>query len=229
MAKILYLPIPTAEAREMVDAWNAGRVAKLKQPYRVIECRFVGAKKAIKHAVGMGDLRNIGANDTLIVLAHGLKPNAHIEDHSYPAVAVGMSRNATKKIVGLGEQWDGGVLKHYSPNSLARHLRREGLTRQIGTVTLFACSGAATMSNNNFTPFAQRFKASLVNEGFNNVNVVGYDGDLAISYNLRRHNGQQLQHKSPNFHHPMTAHHHKGVYDPLLDDFVPSKCGRVVF
>ena len=229
MAKIIYLPVPPQEAREMAAKWNQGRTDKKKQPYRIIECRFTGARKAWKHMRNNGDLGAVGAGNHIIIILHGLKPAIHVNDQSYPAVAVGMSRGAVKKPGFPKTTWEGGTQKSYSPTDLAEHLDKEGLTHTISGVTLFCCSAGATRPNDVNASFAQRFKQAMVQRGFHAaLTVHGYSGDLAISYNNRRRVDPYPEIANPNLK-GYTRDEHKGVYDPALDDYVPAKARKVTF
>src|SRR5688572_21308020 len=90
---VIYLPVPSAESRKMAADFNAGRVAKGKDPHRVLECLFTSGGKRARRKLGFGAMRSVVPAEKLYILLHGVTDIAGLNS---PAKRAGMARDATR-------------------------------------------------------------------------------------------------------------------------------------
>ena len=118
---------------------------------------FVSGKgKAISRFFG-GCLDGVSPWDTLLLICHG---------------ATGGSRFT-------GAQRADG-LKKYSPEELAAVIRKEGLTKSFIDLKLLVCGGGLRTVKGD-DPFAQRTCEALKGDGYSQIRVTGYLGDVSTS------------------------------------------------
>lgn len=182
MAGIIYIPVMDAEMRNIVTQWNKGRTDNQKTAYPVIAGTDHGLQKAARHKMGLGLLRRVGAGDKLYVLQHGV-----MYQGSNQAVMIGATRGGTVKTGLQGPYVVGGTDKRYTPDALAEHLEKEGLTKAIADLRIFACgSGVSEQQNGAQMPsYAQALKGALTQRGYAQVIVTGYLGNLIAKHDGR--------------------------------------------
>jgi hypothetical protein len=194
MAGYIYLPIYTTETMSWALDWQAGQSAKGKIPYQVLfNPNEKGvAKRSFRKETG-GCLRLVNPDDKVYIVTHG----AGIPDSRF----IGAERSSD--------------YKKYTPEGIASTLQKEGLTKLISRVKVFACGSAIP---GQMPPFAQRLKAAMVKNGYLSVMVTGYLGDVKPSYAPRSIDIFNL-----------TEEEHKGAYDEDDAMIVRASTKRVVF
>jgi hypothetical protein len=215
---VIYLPVDTPEMRAFAADWNDGRAAKGKHRHQIIRCRGTGAGKAIRR-VGFGALRNVGAATKVYILTHGIKSGAGV----MPASWVGARRGGHQQYHRGVPRWVGGQLKQFTPDQLARHVDREGLSHAIQDLRLFSC-GAGVDVDNNTRSFGHRFREALRARGYANVRLTAYTGNLQSAYATRSVTpGYTASTAAPH----LTEHLYKGVQ--LGGTYYPASSRRVYF
>jgi hypothetical protein len=211
MAGYIFIPVPTPEMLEFAQDWDAGRLAKGKQPYTVLRNHFdSGPGKGLARGLGYGVLRNVTSGDKLYILAHG---------HSLGSTAIGVRRGAKKVIVLAKPSWTGGTMKQYGPDELAAVLEKEGLVKSFVDLRVFACGSANVPAAPGVTAsFAQGLRDAMRALGYNSVRVTGYEGALRTSY--------AQQHDPDNFG-KFTTSEHKGV--EIGGEIFPASTRKIVF
>ena len=211
---VIYLPIDSAEMRDHAAEWNADRVTKGKAAYRVIRCTQTGFAKNVRR-VGFGALRNVGANEKIYVLTHGI----------HRVNEAGARRVGARRV-------PGGPLRMYRPAELAEHLQAEGLTHQIRDLRLFSC-GAGLAVDEGPAFGAQLFDA-LRGLGYGVVVVSAYLGNLRVGQGHRampvHDDDDEAPYVASEDNANFTASTHKGVdiVGPMGGTTgFPAKYGRV--
>lgn len=177
MPGYIYLPVPTQEMLDFARDWTEGQRAKGKTPYTVVHNRYVsGLMKGLMRHTGHGVLRNIAATDKLYILAHG--------------AATGSKRIGGWRGMHFDagtNDWEGGTLKGYTADQMARALEGEGLIKSFVDLRVFACgSGLVPPPKSGETQsFAERLRTALRGRGYNHVAVTGYLGSVKPAYDLR--------------------------------------------
>jgi len=184
MATFIYIPVATPEMLEIARQWNAGRQVQNRMPYEVIANDTEGGWKAIRRAIGTGLLERVDPGDKLYVLSHGILPTG-----SRGAANVGNKRGGVLEKTMLGGlQVIGGTYKLYNDATFARHLEKEGLSKDFVDLRLFCCCSGleAKHKGNVLSPYALRLRNALANRGYQAVRVTGYLGNLSpYSYYYR--------------------------------------------
>ena len=152
MTTWIYLPVPTQEMRDFASGLQLGAQYTLSN-------YFVSGKgKAITRFFG-GCLDGVSPWDTLLLICHG---------------ATGGSRFT-------GATRGDGLLKKYSPEELATVIRKEGLTKSFIDLKLLVCGGGLRPAKGTDDPFAERTCAALKADGYSQIRVTGYLGDVSTS------------------------------------------------
>lgn len=163
MAGYIYLPIPTAEMKNFAKDFNDGRAEKGKAKYPVVSNPHVkGPLKGFRRRVGLGCLRSVTAGK-LYIIVHGSAKGSKF---------VGASRS-------------NNVLKKYTPDELADVIEAEGLLKSFVDLRLFAC-GSGLAPDATYGPYGQRLAGALRNNGYNGIQVTGYEGALYSAYSIRQ-------------------------------------------
>src|SRR5882757_1499870 len=156
MTGYIYLPVPTDQHIEDAEAWRLGQMEKDKVPYDILKSRYLsGPKKGITRFIGDGCLAQVKPEDKIYILLHG----------------TGESDSLT-----IGTQLPSGKFKAYNPAEMAKILEKEGLTKDISRVNVFACGSG--LASSQIPAWAQRLKEQMVHIGFLEVVVGGYTADL---------------------------------------------------
>jgi len=210
MASYIYIPVATPEMFNFAVDWQQGQIRKGKQPYQILSNNESGLFKGIKRKCKLGVLRNVCVGDKVYILAHG---------HGSGSSAIGARREATKvKSLGV-DNWEGGTLKKYTPQALAKVLKDEGLRQGFQDLRVFACGSANIPPKERATAsFAQGLAESLRDLGYNSIRVTGYQGMVKTSYAHRSLAARSDQY-SPD--------KHKGVV--IGGQILPASTKRVVF
>ncbi len=79
----------------------------------------------------------------------------------------------------IGDDRGDGTEKKYTPDEMAHTLEKEGLTKFIGVVKMYACGSGLSR---RIPSYAQRLKIAMVKRGYNRVMVTGYESDLSPDY-----------------------------------------------
>ncbi len=121
---VIYLPIPSGEARQMATKFNDGRIAKGKLAHRVLECWGTGALKWVRRAAGGWrhsylSLTSVFPNEKLYIILHGLTSVRNVTNAG--AMNAGMVRNAPGSAYGQMRPSMTGIEKRYTAAELAAH------------------------------------------------------------------------------------------------------------
>lgn len=180
MTNYIYIPIMTPEMAHVANKWNNSRIARNKAAYQIIATSDSGVAKSLRRKFGTGSLEAVTASDKLCLLSHGLSM-----PDSGGALSIGNRRGGTLKhgFVG-GTYTEGGTLKMYRVDQLARAIEKEGLTKSFVDLRLFCCNAGreATYNGQMIDPFAQRLKNAMVGRGYNAISVTGFTANLVLDY-----------------------------------------------
>jgi len=160
----LYLPVGTPEMMEFASDWNADQRKRGEIEHTIITNESKGFVKAVRRMTGGGMLKMIGNTDTVFVITHGKAQGSK---------EIGAGRGAVKK----GLEWDGGVLKKWTAEEFAKHLEKEGLSKDHLDLRIFAC-GSGLKPADGKMPFAQALYESLKKKGHTRIAVTGYLGSV---------------------------------------------------
>ena len=152
MTTWIYLPVPTQEMRDFAIGLNLG------SQYTLSNYFVSGKGKAITRFFG-GCLGGVSAWDELLLICHG---------------ATGGSKFT-------GATRDDNKLKKYSPEELAGVIRKEGLAKSFIDLKLLVCGGGLRPRGGVDDPFAERLCDALKAEGYSQIRVTGYLGDVSTS------------------------------------------------
>jgi hypothetical protein len=153
MTTWIYLPVPTQEMRDFASGLALG------SQYTLSNYFVSGKGKAVTRFFG-GCLGGVAAWDELLLICHGATGGSRF---------TGASRGANNE------------LKKYSPDELAVVLRKEGLTKSFVDLKLLVCGGGLRPASGLDDPFAERVCAALKAEGYSQIRVTGYLGDVSTS------------------------------------------------
>lgn len=167
MTNFIFLPVPIAGIQQQAETWREGVETKGKPPPQILMNHFqAGWLKGTSRFIGLKCLRSVRPNDKLYVMTHGLMPNpdTYIPTH-------------------VGDTRSGNDQKRYTPSELAKVLEKEGLTKSIIEVSVFACGSGLPSP---LGPWARRLRDEMRNLGYSRVAVTGYLGDVRYSYAYRQ-------------------------------------------
>jgi hypothetical protein len=160
----LYLPVGTPEMMEFASDWNADQRKKGEIEHPIITNASKGFVKACRRMTGGGMLRMIGNTDTIYVITHGKARGSR---------EIGADRGAVKK----GLAWEGGTLKAWTAENFAKHLEKEGLSKDHVDLRMFVCGSGLTPAGST-KPFAQVLYEAMKKNGYSRIVVTGYLGSV---------------------------------------------------
>jgi hypothetical protein len=179
MTTWIHLPVDTPEMRGIAETWNRERVAKGKPAYTITGAADEGLAKGWRRLTGQGALRGVAAADKLYILAHGYSA---VNDG--PALRIGAARGAEVNNAFLND-YDGGRNKLHTPQTLARHIEKEGLLKAFVDLRLFACHAGRDINATTLS-FGAQLKNALVGRGYAAVMVTAYLGAVSAGQNWRQ-------------------------------------------
>ncbi len=153
----IYLPVADKGVLRIATQWNDEAVRAGKVGYTIITNTSTGFVKTGRRLLGKGALRMHPSNERLYVMIHG---DDTLSDNSF---SVSATRN-------------NGEDKSYTPQTLARHLHKEGLSTALTDLRLAVCNGGR--ADDVGDSFASIFKAWMVHFGYQNLTVYGYVGNV---------------------------------------------------
>ena len=220
MPGYIFLPVPTEEMLEEARTWTSGQTEKGKVPYIILRnSSDSGLGKAMSRLSSGGCLKEVSPNSKVYILAHGsgYGDTEYIgADRSYDFEnnAIGASYGDQNNDAREAE-W-----KKYTPREMALLLKREGLTRRIRQVNVYACGSG--IEGREMPSWAARLKSEMNALGYNDVLVGGYTADVKTSYVAR-------------YIHDLTGADvwsdstHKGAYDAESMGSVRASSTKVVY
>ncbi|MGO4126862.1 hypothetical protein AB4Z01_20850 [Inquilinus sp. YAF38] len=199
MAGYIFLPVPTEEMLEEARYWTQGQQDKGKIPYEVLHNSSPeGLGKALSRFTSGGCLKGVPADSKVYILLHGAgEPDSRF----------------------VGAQRPDGEYKKYTPKEMAALLTKEGLTKQIQAVNVYACGSG--MAGDVMLPWAERLKSEMNLLGFRDVRVGGYTADVKTSYVHR-----YIQALTGAVFSNTT---HKGAYDEDVGGEIRASATKVIF
>ena len=182
----IYLPVAADDVLGIANDWNTEAIRANKPGFTIITNKSTGFAKAGRRLFGGGMLKMVPSQEKLYVMIHG---DGNDDPNSF-AVA--------------GQRADGDW-KSYDPKFLARHLEKEGLSKNHRDLRLAACNGGRIDGSGH--SFASALKLWLSHQGYHNLNVYAYKGEIL---NIRG------QFDDGNFH-KLTQLDNSGLYYRLKD------------
>lgn len=209
MPGYIFLPVPSQEMLGIAQDWVEGQKAKGKPGYGILRNYYQeGWKKGALRDIEYGALRNVAANDKLYVMLHG---------GAMGSKSVGAARGGMNVSPNAAPKWEGGVMKEYTPEGLAKVIEREGLITSFVDLRMYAC-GSGLMPEGEAKSFAERLQNALYDRDYKLVRVTGYLGSVKTSYVERLEKGSVDK---------RTPASHKGI--ATKDGYFRPKDFKVVF
>jgi hypothetical protein len=193
MAGYIYLPVATEEMMGFARTWQEGQKDKGRVPYEILKNYESGWRKGFVRGIGRGVLRNVVAQDTLYVLCHGAAAGSS---------KIGAERGGKQVLKKGVPEWEGGVMKAYTPDQLAVVMRDESLLKSFVDLRMFVC-GSALIPASQAKSFAERTALSMGALGYTHLRVTGYLGAVRSDFTFRtkgnkltdeRHKGVEIGH-----------------------------------
>lgn len=199
MPGYIFLPVPTEQMLEEARYWTQGQEDKGKVPYEVLHnSHSEGLGKAVSRFTSGGCLKGVPADSKLYILLHGAgEPDSRF----------------------IGAKRANGEDKKYTPKEMAALLTKEGLTKQIQAVNVYACGSG--MAGTEMPPWAERLKLEMNLLGFRDIRVGGYTADVKTSYIYRyiaALTGAVFSDST-----------HKGAYDEKIGGEIRASATKVIF
>ena len=167
----IYLPVGSDEMLEFANDWNTSRKRRGEAELPVIATTSRGAMKVIRRLCGHGNLRHVGTEDTLFVIAHGSSQGSRY---------IGAARDAHRELRRGVTVWEGGTMKKWSPQEFAQHLEKEGLPKGFRDLRLVAC-GSGLKSPKAERPYGEDLFNALRANGYWKIQVTGYLGAVRFT------------------------------------------------
>jgi hypothetical protein len=149
----IYLPVAAADVMGIANDWNTQAKTAGKAEFTIVTNSSTGFVKAGRRLIGSGALKLVPSTERLYVMIHG---DGNDDENSF-------------KVAG---QRSNGNWKEYTPQELARHIEKEGLSKSHADLRLTCCNGGRLDANSQ--SYATVLKAWLVHLGYHNITVYGY-------------------------------------------------------
>lgn len=153
----IYLPVAAADVLGIANDWNTEAVRAGKPGFTIITNSSTGFAKTGRRLFGGGMLKMVPSTEKLYVMIHG----------------DGNDGDNTFRVAG---QRSNGKWREYSPENLARHLEKEGLSKAHQDLRLAACNGGRPDSVGD--SFASILKLWMAHLGYHNLTVYAYHGEI---------------------------------------------------
>lgn len=177
MASYIFLPVPSGEmlarAADVVETCrNTTRLTLLRNLF------VQGKGKGLMRHLGLGCLKGVREADTLYILMHG-RGEAN-------STRIGAARGGRMEHQRGLEQWVGGAMKAYTMDQITAVLEGEGLSKTFVDLHLLTCGSGLVGNQGNDTDraLASRLRTTMVNAGYRQIMVTGYQGDVCT--NIKR-------------------------------------------
>jgi hypothetical protein len=170
MPGYIFLPVPTQEMLEAAEDFRRSQQANAKTPYTILLNYESGWRKGFMRSLGLGVLRNVAAEDKLYLVCHGAGMGSRF---------TGADRGAKK----VGRNWEGGIMKKYSPSQIATVIKEEGLLTSFIQLRVYIC-GSGLVPHGATKSFAQDLAIELGTLGYQHIRVIGYLGAVKTGNGL---------------------------------------------
>jgi hypothetical protein len=153
----IYLPVAASDVLGIANDWHTEAVNAGKPGFTIITNDSSGFAKAGRRMFGAGMLKMVPSTEKLYVMIHG------------------DGNNGANSFEVSGQRAN-GKWRGYTPENLAHHLEKEGLSKAHQDLRLAACNGGRADSAGD--SFASILKLWMTHLGFYNMTVYAYQGEI---------------------------------------------------